>query len=773
MKNMKLGTKIAMGFGILVLIATALGTMSIWNMKSVSRNSTILAKEYVPEVGMANVLRGAANRVMYEMRGFGFTEEKQYYENTLKEIQAVEKSLADGKKLQAEAKNLISLKGQLEVAENALNQYKNVSKQMADVTAKMAAERNNLYAAGEQYMINCNDFLASQNVAFKKDLADRQNKIRLVSEVVNIGTSVRVLNFKSQATGEPRLLEDAIEKLGEIDPVVADLRKVTRSDVNIKQIDDMVKAATNYKSDMRNFLKEFQRGSQANQNMLENVRKQMDENAAIYVKNCTNFLEDQQRALDKEMNERHEKITMVNDIIDMGNATRIAAWKSMAKRDPSIIKDVQKNFDIMGNKFETLRAITRNEANIKQIERTREAANAYKTAMNDFLTNWILLQDLGTKNEETGKGLIAACVTTADAGMAGTTTIAENAVSALNNSTTVMIIGLFIAIILGVVVAVFITKSITGPLNRVIDGLHAGAEQVTSASSQVSSASQSLAEGSSEQAAAIEETSSSLEEMSSMTKQNAEHANQADNLMKEANHIVTKANASMSELTTSMKDITKASEETSKIIKTIDEIAFQTNLLALNAAVEAARAGEAGAGFAVVADEVRNLAMRAADAAKNTANLIEGTVKKINDGSNLVTSTNDAFTEVAESARKVGALVGEIAAASKEQAQGIEQVNKAVVDMDKVTQQNAANAEESASASEEMNAQASQMMGYVNEMLALIGGDLHKNEMGSTSRRTHKVISGRTTTKAVATLKTKNDHEKIIPLDTEDDFADF
>ncbi len=194
-----------------------------------------------------------------------------------------------------------------------------------------------------------------------------------------------------------------------------------------------------------------------------------------------------------------------------------------------------------------------------------------------------------------------------------------------------------------------------------------------------------------------------------MTKQNADNANQADNLMKEANQIVERAKGSMGDVIKSMEDISQASEETQKIIKTIDEIAFQTNLLALNAAVEAARAGEAGAGFAVVADEVRNLAMRAAEAAKNTADLIEGTVKRVNAGSDLVTKTNEAFDEVAKSAAKVGELVGEIAAASNEQAKGIEQVNQGMAEMDKVTQQNAANAEESSSASEEMTAQAQEL----------------------------------------------------------------
>jgi methyl-accepting chemotaxis protein len=205
--------------------------------------------------------------------------------------------------------------------------------------------------------------------------------------------------------------------------------------------------------------------------------------------------------------------------------------------------------------------------------------------------------------------------------------------------------------------------------------------------------SQTLSEAATQQASSLQETSASLEEMSSMTRQNAENAQQADRLMHGANEIVSKANQTMTELTHSMEKISHSSEETSKIIKTIDEIAFQTNLLALNAAVEAARAGEAGAGFAVVADEVRNLAMRAAEAAKNTSELIESTVKRISDGSALVKSTDEAFTEVTANTAQVVELVDEIAAASNEQALGIEQLNAAVAEIDKATQQNVANAD--------------------------------------------------------------------------------
>jgi len=315
-------------------------------------------------------------------------------------------------------------------------------------------------------------------------------------------------------------------------------------------------------------------------------------------------------------------------------------------------------------------------------------------------------------------------------------TIAKQAHAEAEETYRSTLISMFTITGIGLVVGIFLMwglgRGITRPLKAVIAGLTDGSEQVASASEQVSQSSQSLAEGSSEQAASLEETSSSLEEMASMTKQNAENSSQADSLMQEANQVVKIANTSMAQLTDSMQDISQASEETSKIIKTIDEIAFQTNLLALNAAVEAARAGEAGAGFAVVADEVRNLAMRAADAAGNTADLIEGTIKKIKDGSDLVSKTNEAFTEVAERSSKVGELVAEISAASKEQAHGIDQVNNAVTEMDKLTQQNAANAEESASASEEMNGQAGHMKTFVKDLVTLVGssGNGHTFNMG-------------------------------------------
>ncbi|MBA3003333.1 MAG: methyl-accepting chemotaxis protein [Desulfurivibrio sp.] len=279
-----------------------------------------------------------------------------------------------------------------------------------------------------------------------------------------------------------------------------------------------------------------------------------------------------------------------------------------------------------------------------------------------------------------------------------------------------------IVIILSALMAAYLSSLIVGSLERLTDDLTSGAAEVHAAAGQVSSVSQSLADGAGNQAAAIEETSASLEEIAAVTKQNADNVGQAETLTSEARRVIDRANVSMDQLILSMGEISKASEETSKIIKTIDEIAFQTNLLALNAAVEAARAGEAGAGFAVVADEVRNLAMRASEAAKNTAGLIEGTVLKVQTGEKLVNSTNVSFQEVADSTAKVAMLMSEIANASREQASGVSQINIAVTELDTVTQQNAATAEEAASASEELDAQAEQMKETVQTLTALVRG---------------------------------------------------
>ncbi len=249
-------------------------------------------------------------------------------------------------------------------------------------------------------------------------------------------------------------------------------------------------------------------------------------------------------------------------------------------------------------------------------------------------------------------------------------------------------------------------KKMSDNLNDVMTNISIAAEQVASGSKQVSDSSMALSQGATEQASSVEELTASLEEISAQTRQNADSANQANSLAETAKSNAINGNGQMKDMLKSMDEINISSSNISKIIKVIDEIAFQTNILALNAAVEAARAGQHGKGFAVVAEEVRNLAARSADAAKETTDMIEGSIKKVEDGTKIANHTAEALNKIVDDVAKVANLVGNIATASNEQASAISQVNQGVMQVSSVIQTNSATSEESAAASEELSSQA-------------------------------------------------------------------
>ncbi len=682
--KMNLGMKIGAGFGSLIVIACLLGGLAIFNMQRVGTNATMLDEEYVPEVAIANEIERTTRLAMYEMRGYGYTEEEHFLKAGRENLAKVGTLLQEAQALAEKAVHLEILKEHVAEIRGEVNEYNKLTDTTVALNEKMAKNRIDMDNSAQTFMKSAEDYTSDQN---------------------------------QKLTGQ----------------------------INSKEIT-------------------------------------------------------------AKLLERADKITMGNQIIDLGNLTRIAAWRAQAERNPALINEAVKNFDEVAKKLGEIRPMTTSAEDHKRLNIIEEAGNTYKKNMLELAANWQQLQEVNNQRVTVGAKALEAAQETAKMGMNDTTEIAASAASALSAASVMMVIGLLIALALGVVIAIFMTRSITVPigatvkmlnemgkgrlenrlkmvrddeigqmaktmdefadtlqhqvvaalqklaqgdltsevkphddqdvigtsllkthedLNRIVGEILAATEQIAAGSAQVSSSSQSLSQGATESAASLEQITSSMTEMASQTKLNAENSTQANQLAGEARKAAETGNDQMEKMMLAMGEINQAGQNISKIIKVIDEIAFQTNLLALNAAVEAARAGRHGKGFAVVAEEVRNLAARSAKAAKETAELIEGSVAKTENGTEIAAKTAESLQEIVTAITKATDLVGEIAAASNEQAQGISQVNEGLSQIDQVTQTNTANAEEGAAAAEELSSQADHMRGLM-ATFTIKGGSMRR-----------------------------------------------
>ena len=477
---------------------------------------------------------------------------------------------------------------------------------------------------------------------------------------------------------------------------------------------------------------------------------------------------------DAEVTRRQKLSDAASSAQDDLNSIRILALKSLATNAPKLLDDAQTRLVALGDSLDKIAASASQEDAVA-IAACKNGFNAYRGNVVRLADSGKKLSELAPRRTEAANALNKVIDEISLVSLKNTVDISKGTTVSLSAASRTVLVGLGITAGLGIVLAFLITRSITKPINRIIESLNAGAAQTSSAAQQVSGSSQSLAQGASEQAASLEETSSSLEEMSSMTKKNADTARQASLLSAEAKTSADKGNQAMGKMSDAIDSIQKASTETAKIVKTIDEIAFQTNLLALNAAVEAARAGEAGKGFAVVAEEVRNLAMRSAEAAKTTSSLIEGSVASSKNGVTIAQDVAKTLSEIQGAVEKVNGLISEIAAAGQEQSTGIDQVNQAVQQMDKVTQSNAAASEESAAAAEELSSQSEQLRTLVGELTGLVvgkGDQASPPQDRATRRFPHQPAAG--ANKAPHSPGEKARAEKAIPLGPVGaDFGDF
>ena len=662
-KTMSLTVRMALAFGLLLLVILVLGTIGVVNMKRVGRLSTSLATGNVPEIALANNIERHALAMVPSLHDYGYTDDEAFLAEVRSQLVEVKKSLADAKAHGDSSTRLAKLKEAAILGEKTVLDFEALTAQRVKLTEALETDQLNTFAAGTNFISICSSFLDRQTEAMLGKIA------------------------------------------AEID------------------------------------------GDQLETNL--------------------------------------RRIGYLSDIVRTGNLLLANTWKALARRDPHLLTDSLGLLDAINTQLDNLGKITDFENDKKLIAECRASSQSYREGVQRFQEKWVQREELARRQTALAASVIDQAQKVASLGLEDTTAATKQTAEVAAFSTTLAIVCVIIGVVLGIVIAIIITRGLSKMLRRLALSLDEGSDQVANAAGQVSSSSQSLAEGSSEQAASSEETSASLEEMSSMTKRNSENAQKANDLAKQARQAADKGVGDMQAMSTAMEAIKVSSDDIAKIIKTIDEIAFQTNILALNAAVEAARAGEAGMGFAVVADEVRNLAQRSAQAAKETAAKIEGAIGKTGQGVEISSKVAQTLNEIVTKARQVDELVAEVASASREQTQGIAQINTAVGQMDKVTQGNAANAEESAAAAEELNAQAETMKQSVAELLRLVGGNGQNTVTRKTAAPSHAEEFGNLVPKAkpVAPVR-RNGHANAepapsgkangrseIPLDG--DFKDF
>ena len=769
-KNMKLSTKMFIGFAIVLILLVITSLVGYQGLRGVV--------DRVDKADDGNRLVKSLLQARMQEKNFIIRKDDKYIDQVKEKV----KELEDQAKTTRDKFTMQANKDQMDAVVKDTEQYQAAFLNFVALERKKTETMGEMRSRAKAALDQCEAIRSEQ----KKQLAEGRvlNSKRVDDKTAKADDANRIIKLALDARNEEKnflLRRDDqyrrnVRKItSQIAELARDMKSRFTRQENKDRADQVAAAAEAY-------LAAFEKFSQV-QGAVGAGGQDMIEQARVLEKAAQAIRDDQKKELAEV---RVESDVFLDDkMAKADDANRMIKWFLDARKnekefivsrgDSKYRTLVEERISQIGQLAGDLKSRFKNEVNKKQVDQIMAAVSGYKEAFDRFA-------ELMAEQARADTVMVESAREAQKVSEEARADQKAKMESQITTSNSLIAIFTAVAIVLGILLAWLITRSITRPIAKIIEGLSAGADQVSAASGQVSSASQELAEGASENAAALEETSSSLEEMSSMTKANADNASEADSLMKETRGTVAKAGASMKNMTRSMEEITTSGQEIGKIIKTIDEIAFQTNLLALNAAVEAARAGEAGAGFAVVADEVRNLAQRAAEAAKNTAALIEGTILKIEEGNQLVKTTDEAFTEVAGNANKIGELVGEIAAASSEQAQGIEQINTAMSQMDKVTQQNAANAEESASASEELNAQAESMLEIVTDLVKLVEG-----ANAETSRRQQrkapmrKLPAGKSAPKARPRELPPNSKarsggkvfkaDEVIPFD--EDFNDF
>ena len=633
---------------------------------------------------------------------------------------------------------------------------------------------------------------------------------------------IGIVNMRSASSDATRLSAVYVPEVNLANDVMQNFSNARYNMLSFISVDDeaaLAKAKTNFTDLQANLLKVEELGKKYNlKKLLEHEKvaakslaeyigtaeqnekllarkKTLDEsmvaNAAIFLKSIEAYRTAQEELLFKEINDRispndlkqrYGRLSKIDDILSVATYSRVYGQRAQVKRDATLLEGAIKKFDVIYQGVNTLKSQTTDSVNLGYLNAVESSAKVYEESLKGFIAVMQEAAEIQKRRVIIVNDLSTAIDAITDEGFSSIVTTAEDTSSSLSNASLIMIVGVIAGLIISVLLAFLLIRSIVKVVVDSVKSLSEGTAQVVSASEQISSASVSLAEGASSQASSVEEVSATIEEATASNNQNADNSREANLLAQHSNDAARIGNQQVGDLMVAMEKITDSSQKIAKIIKTIDEIAFQTNLLALNAAVEAARAGEHGLGFAVVAEEVKNLAERSANAAKEITSIIEASIDQVKAGTEVANRTKESFAEILMGVKKTSDLIGEIAISAKEQAEGMNQIATAMGSVDQITQQNASASEETAAAAEELNAQALSMLESVAEIAALAGYDMGKEaakcnpskrvSTASLSMPPKRISMAPKKAKPTFSSTTKRSNEEVFPLD-EDDLKEF
>lgn len=671
LKNLKLGLKMTLGFGLVILLVLAIGGLAVLNMMQIQAQSESLNLEYVPEVEVANNIERNALMVMYEMRGYGLNFDRNFFDSAQEYMKSLNGYLDEAEQLSIEHPELVQLGKDIVVAKEYVAEYDALADETREIVDNIAVQRAILDEMAALYLSQANAFLENQEAAYRQDLADnvsdadmieRLRKVYIMNEAIDLANNARVETFKAIADFDYDGIKSALDLLDRVVPLAVEINQITRMRADLDALATIGESRQRYYDALSATNGYFQRLAELNVERGrsgEEVLAAAQGTAAAGIAQTKNISE-----------EAVNKVTSSVIIIAIGLAIAVLLAVIIAFiLTISIVRALQKGVDFakeiaLGN--------LKIELDVYQKDEIGELADAMRGML-------VSLQEKGRVIERIADGDLTVQFSKA------------SEKDDLGESLLIM-------------------KS---SLTEILSNVKSAIEQVSSGSDQVSQASQELSQGATEQASSLEEITSSVNEINAQSKQNAENAVEANGLAKNAATVAGEGDKEMTNLQQAMTAINASSDQIKKVVKVIDDIAFQINLLALNANVEAARAGKYGKGFAVVAEEVRNLAVKSANAVQETTQMVEDSIGNIERGNKSVESTAEKLRGIVDGVQKVANFLEEIAVASREQAQGIDQITEGLDQIDQVTQSNTASAEESASASEELAGQAEQLKGLI------------------------------------------------------------